>query len=170
MKKQIIIVASVILVIIVAATAYFVFGGSGSSGGPSGPSGSLGEQSMGNITGGVPSSEIPPGETIVLGSSRGSVTVKNFYKTAIAIIEETEVVLMKNDMFEIDYSKTDSSFTITILKGPVSASRANAEGQLLSILGVAHAAACRLQVSVVVPVSVDAQTGGRSYPLSFCAI
>jgi hypothetical protein len=167
--RKIIIIA--VVVIVAGVAAFFILRGINGGGGPSlpGQGGSSGEQNMDNVTGGVSSSDIPSGETLTLGTPSGNVTVKNFYKTALALIEGTEVVLAKNDGYEIDYSNVDSSFVITIRQIPIDSVRVDAESQLLNLLGISKNDACRLSVSVIIPASLDPQAGGRSYPLGICS-
>jgi len=136
--------------------------------GTSSQASNAGEQQMGQVSGGIPASEIPPGDTLAIGTSKGSVKVNNFYKTALGIVEGSEVVMAQTAAYEIDYSAVDSSFIITIKEEPVSAVRSSAETALLNILGIRQKDACSLAVAVIVPAPVDAQLGGRSYPLSFC--
>ncbi len=170
MKRTTVLVV-VLIIFIVAIAAYFIFGNkngvSGLFGGGTASSGE--EQRATGIEGGMSSSEVPSGDTLAIGSSGGSITVKNFYRGALGVIEESEVVMDRTDAYELDYSRADSSFAATLLRGPVAQTRAEAEARLLDILGISRSDACRLSVSVVIPVSVDASLGGRSYPLSFCA-
>lgn len=171
MKKIIIIIAAVL---VLGGIGFFVWqsiqGSYSNNGGSSVPTGASGEQQIGTLAGGVTASEVPAGDSIAIGTASGTVTVKNFYKNAIGIIEGSEVVLAKTGNYEIDYSRADSSFTIMIIKGSVAVAQADAETAMLGMLGVSRADACRLAVSVIVPVSVDAQLGGRSYRSSFCGL
>ena len=170
MKK--IIAISVVIIILVAIAILVIRGVTGNAGlAGSVPvqAGTTNEQRVNQITGGISSTDMPPGDTLTIGSPSGNVTVKNFYKSAVGIIEGTDVILAKDNNYTIDYIKGNGSFVITIDQGPIAAVQATAENQLLSILGVNQKDACRLSPSVAVPATLDKQIGGRSYPLSFCS-
>lgn len=164
MKKTIIIIVAVL---VLGGIGFFVWQSIGSSynngdGGAGVQGGTSLEPQIGNVTGGVTASEVPAGDSIAIGTASGTVTVKNFYRSALGIIEGSEVVLARTESYEIDYSRADSSFTITIAKGPVAAVQADAEAKLLDMLGVSRADACRLAVSVIIP--------GNLYHSSFCGL
>jgi len=171
MRNKIVIVSGVVVAIIVLSVgAYFLLGGGSGSGKVGAPTGNIqGEQNISNISGGVAPGDIPAGDTLVIGTATGDVTVKNFYKNALGIVEGIQVMLVQNANYEIYYSKSGSTFTIVLLGGSRADAQATAENDLLSVLGTSKADACRLSVSVIVPFTVDAQTGGRTYPLSFCS-
>ncbi len=119
-------------------------------------------------TGGINPAGIPSGETLSLGTPKGTITVKNFYKNAVSIDEEIDVLLRTTAQYTISYSRVDSSFQIVVLAAPVAVNQKSAEADLLSLLGVNQSSACSLKISVIIPLPIDANLGGRIYPLSFC--
>jgi hypothetical protein len=113
---------------------------------------------------------IPVGDTLVLGTPRGSVTVTNFYKTADRIVGQSEAVLKETGDYIIVYSTIDSNFRIAIVAARNQrAARDAAESEFVRILGVAEKDACMLTVSVSMPYDSGGDIAGGVYPLSFCA-
>lgn len=156
MKRTNIIIACIVIVVGVAA--YVIFHGGGSSGITTGPNPD--EQNMSQISGGVDPSLIPPGGSITIGTAKGNVTTKNFYKTALGLVEGTDLVMVQNANYEIDYSSVDSSFAITMAPNVPATMEVTAESDLLNTLGVSTADACRLSVLVY--------EGSQARALSFC--
>ncbi len=109
------------------------------------------------------------GEKIALGTSDGIVEVRDFYKDpAVFAIEEEDFMLDIRANYYIAYHRLQSSFEIVIKQSPVESARANAELWLVDYLGITQEDACKLKALVTVPITVDQNLGGRSYPLSFC--
>jgi len=102
----------------------------------------------------------PKTETIGIGTTQGTIEVKNFYKM-LADTEEGSVIMKENENYKIFYDRSTSRFYI-YLTAP-SASQSQAETDLLSILGVGQQDACKLNVLVFQP----GQSNGTN--LSFCA-
>lgn len=165
--RRLVLIAVVIVLVGVGMAAAFTFfrkqpvgqetGGSLSEG----TGGNLQPQPLGQYPG------VPVGETFTIGTAEGILTVKNFYKSAVAIVEDTDVVLKETRDYSIHYSRADSSFQVIIMNKPTAAARSAAEKDLLSILGVQLADACSLKVVVIVPLPVDQASAG-SFRLSFC--
>ena len=108
--------------------------------------------------------QFPKTPTIKIGTSQGTVEVKNFYLTLVDT-EEGSVILKRNDgEYEIAYRRDDSLFRVE-LWSPSAAVRQNAEKDLLQILGVGQSDACKLNVEVTLFRTVQ---DGTSSPLSFC--
>lgn len=171
MKK---IAITILIVLAVAAIAYGIFSllksspaGTANIPGEIPPSDSaVGEQTSfepgSNASVGLPG-DAPQGDTFVVSGPGGSIRVNNFYKNAIGIVEETQVIIKKSTDYEIDYSRADASFTIS-LKGKNSDIRSIAETDLIQILGVSKADACKLRVS-----EYDLSRPGVTNSLSFCS-
>jgi hypothetical protein len=109
----------------------------------------------------------PIGSTIDIGTSRGIVTVKNFFPAAI---EKTDdfVVITSSDKYDILYFRGASTFLISLSATPITENKLEAERELLSILGIDETQACKLNASTGVPSYVDLERAGTSYGLSFC--
>jgi hypothetical protein len=165
MNKYIYII--IILVVIVAgAVAFILFrngvspSGNGNVQTPAGGEGAL-------VLNPVDTSSFPKGDTIVLGTPHGSVTVNNFYKLAQGQEDAALLIKQTNDYF-MSYNMADSSFWIFVTAAPVDAAEKAAENDLLGILGVSGTQACYLNISWGISPSVDQSRTGKSYPLSFC--
>ena len=107
----------------------------------------------------------PKGDFFELGTERGSVAVKNFYKTAKEIVD-AEVVLAETPDYLIVYKPLEGNFDIFIL----SANNLHdliqlAEEKLLEQLGISREDACKLNVAVY---GANPAFGGDVRPLSFC--
>jgi len=109
----------------------------------------------------------PVSETLTLGTSRGAVTVKNFYKNVIG--QEGDTVLIENAKdYRLTYNMSQSSFWIFILNGPVTAVLNAAESDLLKILNISQQEACLLNITWSAAPAADAKLAGETFPLSFC--
>ncbi len=102
----------------------------------------------------------PVTNTIEIGTPKGTVQVNNFYKTLVDT-EEGSVIMKESAGYEIFYDRSSSQFYIYL--ATASSSQAQAETDLLNILGVGQSDACKLSVSVLRPGQTNS-TG-----LSFCA-
>ena len=158
--KRIIIIAAVILLVLAIGLVYLAMHQAWSPGTITQPGG-------GTLP--VSTSTMPTGTTLALGTKQGSVTVNNFYASAVYITDDGQtVVLGEKPQYSIAYNVNDSSFIITLLSTPVQAARQAAEAAFLASLGASKQDACKLNVVEGVPEAVSDQYVGRSFPLSFC--
>ena len=111
---------------------------------------------------------IPSGDTIVIGTPQGSVTMKNFYK-AVLDTEEGFAILRDRSDYQIAYDTNTSRFSIAVLGAPFDEARKKAEADFLSILGITKNDACRLAVSVVSSARNSEVQAEKNMGLSFCA-
>jgi hypothetical protein len=112
---------------------------------------------------------IPAGNTIAIGTSQGSVTTNNFYKSADYIAQDQQmVVIRQSSTYIIVYNVSNSSFTVTIQSVPLEAVRQTAEAAFLNSLGISQQDACKLNVYESVLANVSDKYVGKSLPLSFC--
>jgi hypothetical protein len=109
----------------------------------------------------------PTSTTITLGTPQGSVVVNNFYESSVGG-QEQYIILKQNTEYEINYDTYVSSFYIYFPQTPTDATRAQAESDFLSALGIDKANACRLTVAEGVR-SPDPSSTDQTLPLSFCA-
>lgn len=163
MKKILIGISIVVCVIIIVA--WFLFRSSPPSAVPVSPGDSGITANSNELS---PLYQIPPTATITLGTSHGSVTVNNFYKTALGA-EDEFIVIAKNDHYEINYDTTDSGFYLDIKQAPFGENRASAETSFLNLLGVSHIDACKLTVAEGAEPAANSGLSGGLLPLSFCA-
>jgi hypothetical protein len=112
--------------------------------------------------------QIPASATITIGTAHGSVTVNNFYKSALGA-EDEFIILAKNNDYEINYDTDSSAFYLDIKQAPFDINRASAEANFLNLLGVDQLDACKLTVAVGAEPVVDSGLNGKVSPLSFCA-
>jgi hypothetical protein len=140
-----------------------------------GVSQSIVEQLVMGLTNGTSSpatspQNIPTGDTITLGTSQGSVTMNNFYKSAGYITQDQQaVVIQQSSAYSIVYNVPVSSFTLTISSAPPETVRQTMEGAFLSSLGISQVDACKLKVNESISSGVSDQYAGELFPLSFCA-
>lgn len=164
MKKILIILAVVILIGVIA---FFVFRQTPSKSGVGG-GGTIG--TLPPAATGTSAYTPPAGDTITLGTSEGSVIVNNFYNNAVQTsVDHTAVLITQTSTYNITYYIPDSSFNILITAQPFDTIRAQAETAFLQMLGVSKADACKLNVKVGAPISVDPNNSGQNLGLSFCS-
>jgi hypothetical protein len=108
----------------------------------------------------------PQGDTFVLGTPSGSVTLKNFYKLPL-VIDEEFLILENTDDYQITYDTEANQFFIYASSSPLSAARAAGETAFLAMLGISRDDACKLNVAEGYPRGVSST--GLGTTLSFCA-
>jgi len=140
---------------------------------------SLAEQLAAGLTNGTSTSPIPTsslitspsGGTITIGTSKGSVTINNFYNTAAFISQDQQtVVIADTSNYVVTYNITGSDFGIILLSVPPGVAQQVAESGLLAALGISQQDACKLNVREWVSASVSSQYAGQVSPLSFCGV
>ena len=170
MKRNIIIISAIIIVLILAIIAYFVFFASSPSSNQN--NGSQGSGSTGGLPSvGTSTASFPSGSTFDIGTSQGTVTVNNFYKTDAYITQDQQtVVLSENDNYTIVYNRDDSGFIIALLSvsGSLQGARNTAETAFLSQLGITESDACKLNVNERV-LDQSSPDDGELMGLSFCS-
>jgi len=115
----------------------------------------------------APARETPTGETITIGTSHGSVTMRNLYKAAVDT-EEGFLILKDSDDYKLQYDPASGEFSIYVFRAPFNDVRKKAEEELLALLNVSLEAACRLTVSVGAFPNVEGSAAGTTFGLSFC--
>lgn len=167
MKKTVIIFGAILFILVVVAIIFFR---SSSDANPSVLSPGAANDGLYSPVSDASRQNFSAGNEIVLGTSAGAVTVKNFYKGATQSIDELDDLVVKDTpKFSIIYNIPTSNFDLFIKQKPVQESRLAAEKELLSILGIDQASACKLSAQATIPYSLDQELGGRHYPLSFCS-
>lgn len=97
----------------------------------------------------------------------GNVEVNNVYRNAIERLSKNGVAFKDNDYY-MAYYPEDQGFLIVIQNTDIEATRKKAEADFLEILGITQEQACKLRVSLTVPLKVNEKAGGGNYGLSFC--
>jgi len=175
MKNTILIIVAIVVVVLVVVAAFVYFGNSAA---PAPASTENGNASTSTATatssGGVPASQALPGapkeSTLTIGTSQGSVVVKNFYLSNPKVDYDGNVLVAETQNYFISYDTSDSSFWIAITSEPFNTWRALAEADFISILGITQRDACKLSVSEGIPYDATNALSGKSFPLSFCPI
>ena len=136
---------------------------------------SIAMQLITGLSGGTPPPvtspiNIPPGNTLTIGTPQGSVVMNNFYNSADYIAQnQRAIVIQQSSTYDIVYNVSDSGFTLTVFSMPFETVRQTAEAALLNLLGISKQDACKLSVYENVTGNASGQYAGRSFPLSFCA-
>jgi hypothetical protein len=134
---------------------------------------SVAEQLVAGLNNGVApstgSTTIPPGDTINIGTTKGTVTMNNFYNNAVYLDQaEQAVVIQQSSTYSIIYNIPDSSFVITVSGVPFADARQAAEAAFLTTLGISQADACKLDVTINAPYNIDPNPMDQGLGLSFC--
>jgi len=166
MARKTIITIAIIAIILLTIVIYFVLRETSPTtspgGGSQGTSGSLPLVATGTAS-------FPSGTTFNIGTSQGSVTVNNFYKTNAYITQDQQtVVLVENTNYTIVYNRDDSGFVIGLLSGSLQETRDAAETAFLSQLGISKSEACKLTVDERV-LDKASPYDGQLMGLSFCS-
>lgn len=120
----------------------------------------------------TPSAKIPSGDTVTIGTTKGSVIMNNFYKSALYIDQgQGAVVIQQTSTYSIIYNIPDSSFGVIIIPSSGSETgRQMAETAFLSTLNISEKDACKLTVYESITGGISGQQAGGSLPLSFCGV
>lgn len=113
----------------------------------------------------VPSSEE---EKMTVETSKGTVTMNNLYKDPISHLSDNGVEFKENSYYYMAYYPQGNAFIIAMMNADIETARQMAEKDFLEILGISKDDACKLNVSLTVPMSVNAEAAGGDYHLSFC--
>jgi hypothetical protein len=174
MKKLVIIVIAVIVAVV---ALLLIFGNRYQPSQTQTPTGGTGTLPSPSVS----SSSIPSGDTVLLGTSQGTVAVKNFYKEAEIMNQNT--VFLRMDSFnnaahyDFGYNRLGSQFYIMIDAYSLADAikyRSAAEEDLLNTLGISEADACKLNIDLRVnPTYIFAGNypsnfAQMNYGLSFC--
>lgn len=118
---------------------------------------------------------LPRGETFIIQTEHGDVTVRNFFRGREADVTSDGIELVCRDLssncdYHIYFNWNWKSFAIMLLKAPVQKTRVQAEQAFLEQLNISQEDACKLNVHLNVARGVDPRTdGGEDYGLSFCS-
>ncbi len=110
----------------------------------------------------------PEGDTFLLATPGVSVRVKNFYRTAVRVVEGVEVVLVETSEYRVSYIRPSSAFLLNVWGERPGQARLEAERALLRALDVPEATACRLTVEVWLSPTAGTPDAAQALPLNFC--
>ena len=103
-----------------------------------------------------------------INTNGGQVKVSNIYKNPIQIFPDSDVSYKKTADYSLDYYAKNQLFIITITNTDIKTARINAENDFLSTLKITKEQACKLNVQLSVPFSVNENAAGINFGLSFC--
>jgi hypothetical protein len=107
-------------------------------------------------------------DKFTIKTSKGDVDVQNIYKNSLGDLSQSGVAFEDNDEYYIAYYPEDQGFIIALESPNIQNARTDAEKDFLDTLGITQEQACKLKVSLTVPMSVNAKAAGGNYGLSFC--
>lgn len=115
--------------------------------------------------------ESPTNPTLsVRGASGEHITVKNFYTASKEILVFGDAIIQETEYYKFLFIRLDESFLIILKDKNVHVARAIAESDMLEILDISEADACKL--ALIVGVSPEIPEIGEQYNqvygLSFC--
>jgi hypothetical protein len=165
MKRKIIILVLAFAVVVLAG--WFFLSRFNFSGNANVPAATVQTSGTTPITPGVTNFPgAPQGDSFVLGTPNGSVTLKNFYKLPVVIDGEFLILENSND-YQITFDTVNSQFFIYASSSPLGAARAKGESAFLAMLGLSESDACKLNVAEGYPAGMP--LAGLRATLSFCA-
>jgi hypothetical protein len=90
----------------------------------------------------------PKPDTLIIGTSKGDVEVRNFYKNVIDT--EEGMVILKDGDYTLTYDRPTSKFSIIFRQDPAPDTlRTEAQQALLDMLGVGEDKVCMLDIDIV---------------------
>lgn len=105
---------------------------------------------------------------ITISTEQGNVRIPDITKNPIENLSAGGVTFQLSDDFSIEYYPEDKGFVITLLNRDIEAAQMKAEQEFLRALEISKENACKLNVSIGVPYSVDENLAGGIYKMSFC--
>lgn len=158
--KKYIIIGAVIVLLIIGGWLFLAHGNASPS------INSITAQSAAKSDSLGPIYHVPSSTTIVLGATKGSVTINNFYKEALGS-QDQFIVIAQNSNYEITYDTDTNVFYLSIANSSADANQIQAENAFMTILGITQADACRLNVEE--GFTQGFSTKNTQLGLSFCS-
>lgn len=106
--------------------------------------------------------EIGDADYIYIQGTGGTIKVKNFYKKAMTILEDSQVVISRGDKFNIDFLRTSAEFVVTINEKPLKENLNEAGMFLIEELGIGPSDLCKLAF-IISPADTVASVLEKSY-------
>ncbi|MDD4901686.1 MAG: hypothetical protein PHE24_00965 [Patescibacteria group bacterium] len=101
-------------------------------------------------------------------TNKGTVKVNDITKNPAQTLPDSVLVYKATADYTLNYYAQDKLFIITIINSDIQAARVKAEADFLATLKIGKDQACRLNVQLLVPFSVNADAAGINFGLSFC--
>ena len=105
---------------------------------------------------------------MTIDTGKEKIEISNVYKNPIEIFPNSDVAYKKTADYYFDYYANDQLFIITLINKDIKTARENAEKDFLNTLQINQEQACKLNVQLGVPFSVNENAAGINYGLSFC--
>jgi hypothetical protein len=106
---------------------------------------------------------------LVISTNEGKININNIYRGQTEIYKDGSVTYKANNDYSLFYNPNDQTFNISLMNSDVKNARNKAETDFLKILNINEKDACKLNVILAVPPSVDENYAGTNYGLSFCS-
>lgn len=116
----------------------------------------------------LPIEELSKKSKLSLQTEEETVDINNVYKDPIRRLSKNGVEFVKKENYVMDFYPEDEGFIISIGNPDIFSALKEAESEFLNKLGVTEEQACKLKVSITIPVSVSEKYGGGVYGFSFC--
>lgn len=105
---------------------------------------------------------------ISIGTGNNQVEISNILKDPIKTFPNSDVAYKRTDDYSFDYYAKDQLFIITITNPDIKNTRIKAENDFLKTLEITEDQACKLNIQLGVPYSINPDASGINYRLSFC--
>lgn len=103
-----------------------------------------------------------------VNTSSGIVKISDIYKNPIDTFSNSDITYKKTADYSFDYYAKDQLFIITITDKDIKTAREKAENDFLSTLKIDKTQACKLNIQLGVPFSINQDAAGINFGLSFC--
>ncbi|MFA5870528.1 MAG: hypothetical protein WC842_01395 [Candidatus Paceibacterota bacterium] len=110
----------------------------------------------------------PETDRFDIKTNTGIVSVVNVYKKSVGDGGFNGTIFKDNDLYFIAYYPSPEGFIISIRSTNTEKVRLTAEGDFIETLKISKTDACKLNVSLSVPMSIDENLSGQDFGLSFC--
>jgi len=110
----------------------------------------------------------PETERFDIKTNAGVVSIVNVYKKSVGDGGFNGTIFKDNDLYFMAYYPSPEGFIISIRSANAEKIRMVAEKDFIETLKISKTDACKLNVSLSVPMSIDENLAGQDFGLSFC--
>lgn len=105
---------------------------------------------------------------LIINTGNGSVKIADIYNNPIETFSNSDIQYKKTADYFFDYYAKGQLFIITLMNPDIKTARLKAEEDFLLTLKISKEQACKLNVQLGVPYSINQAAAGMNYGLSFC--
>jgi len=105
---------------------------------------------------------------MTVNTGKEKIKVNDVYKNPVEIFPNSDVEYKKTADYYFDYYANNQLFVITLTNRDIKTARENAEKDFLNTLQISKEQACKLNIQLGVPFSINEAAAGKNYGLSFC--